>query len=194
MNKNNKSIKGNFFAKFLPMEGPILIDNFVLQDNGVIFFYGDVAKNGVTHYSEPEIALNNLNNKKIAMLCLCCYCDKYDVKPGDVVRYLDGKNDVIIHEIDPAGYATIKLPKLNDKLMTEIPLPNLYKVIGEISPEAIWVQNGERIYEYEEWWYNTELKNSIMKKLNENWDKEIANHNHMKTILKIKNPSCQHFH
>lgn len=68
-----------------------------------------------------------------------------------------------------------------------------FKVVGEISPNAGWVKEGDEFDEYEEWWWNPEVRRPVMKRLKEEWDKKIGIEGKLIVVCKVKGP-FGHFH
>lgn len=168
----------NYFCKYLPVDekakpGDTCLD----KQSGEIFIMG----NSLNTFPEGDLKEQILENAQKVKLFLCsralqvndeCYHIKYPeigkwaIKEGGIKDCVDWHGE----NVDES---------------------NLYKVIGEISPEATWVKEGDEFDEYEEWWFRQ--GKAFCKFLPEgvvNWEK--ANKN-LKRALKVKGP-CGHFH
>ncbi len=115
-------------------------------------------------------------NCKKAKLFLC----SRDIKIGDTVKILGGSNND--YDI-----------KFKDELNSGA---DWYKVIGEISPEAIWVKEGDEfsIEDIQLWVYNHNsqiTRTTVMKEY------EVAlksSEKYRLNPIKIKCPTCKQYH
>jgi hypothetical protein len=116
-------------------------------------------------------------SKEVGKLCLC----SFDYKVGDILKSKHAWNEVVTEILDK-GYVKTDL---SNREHTN----NLFKVIGEISPDALsYVKPGDEYdeTEVEEWWWNPEIGVPVMKKLEEAWDKKIEMEGKLRPVYKIK--------
>jgi hypothetical protein len=138
-----------YFAKYLPVEGEI--------KEGDKFFAWDTLQSRLAVLADK----NSPAPIKIAKLFLC----SRDIQVGDKVRasgcvrrdkQLDGHPvEIYGYRYDAAKEITLKVPKQgankdlwsieeDDTLVTD---SSIVKLIGEISPDAIWVKEGDEFEE-----------------------------------------------
>ena len=67
-----------------------------------------------------------------------------------------------------------------------------FKIVGEISPKAIWIKEGDEFDDYEEWYFSEATNHFIMKKLPN--DKIQWQLKEPSTKLKVKCSQCNTFH
>lgn len=104
-----------YFAKYLPVEGEIKEGSIILLDNGTPVIVGPAGIDLFTGHS-------------IVKLFLC----SRDIQVGDKIK---DENDLTVeYELNNISY-------LN--LYKEKELNYHFKVIGEISPDATWVKEGD---------------------------------------------------
>lgn len=122
-----------YFAKYLPVEGEIQEGDSFITPSGAIC-------------NEYKLAIKGIHKKFKFFLC------SRDIRVGDKVKFqlvpnktpwVDG--EVIWQEADTTE---IKL----DTETTVITTPDhfCFKVMGEISPKATWVKEGDEFDEYKE--------------------------------------------
>lgn len=112
-----------YFAKYLPVEGEIKEGDKVLVSRPMGAFIGTVVSNKIV--SDNNVLMYSLNEVEKAKVKLFL-CSR-DVKMGDKVKIEGGSfND---YEIDREEQI------FNGHLF--------YKIIGEISPEATWIKEGD---------------------------------------------------
>lgn len=172
-----------YFTKYLPVEGEIKEGDRAL-----------LGKTTITNIIDKQYLAEIKKNKKMAdfkkvKLFLC----SRDIQVGDTVRCLHNKTTGVV----------TKIVNQANKKKGEVILDNiihygerwftvksqLYKVIGEISPNAIWVKEADEFSE-DEW-----IRCTIWK------DGTFVEHNGKDATLspletygaKIKGP-CGHFH
>lgn len=148
-----------YFAKYLPVEGEVNIgDNFI--DTGVMNLIGKRANKHGDYSGYQKVKL---------FLC------SRDIQVGDTVKAL---------LVDKFGY---KDYLITDKDSAELSIEmGDFKVIGEISPEATWVKEGD---EFD----RTEARQYINLSgmwLYRAWNKDLKGH---VPIIKIKCPCCNTF-
>jgi response regulator RpfG family c-di-GMP phosphodiesterase len=119
----------NYFAKYLPVEGEIKKGDHFLYDKVVYLATNDGSDN-VTVESE-EWYHNRRQSKKVKLFL----CSK-DIQIGDITTRFP---DILK---TPDGNITITEENFND-----LKYCALFKVIGEISPDAIWVKEGDNFVE-----------------------------------------------
>lgn len=135
-----------YFAKHLPVEGEIKEGDHYLFNNN-----NDIATKDVIN----EIKLHSEGYTR-AKLFLC----SRDIKVGDKVQgtILTGDN---VYVTDEQGYNLKE--NIHNISLKEAQIMDAFKVIGEISPEAIWVKEGDEfnITEFRDrligWSYNKEV-------------------------------------
>lgn len=153
-----------YFAKYLPVEGEI--------KEGDKFFDYSIYKEGRlrTCYTKPSKEINSGGECKKVKFLLC----SRDIKVGDKVHFINAHEMTFEwNEMHEEGY-------LKERY---------YRVIGEISPEATWVKEGDE-FDEDDWRYVANI-----------WDgaanNAILNKNHAPFpdpyYVQIKGP-CGHFH
>lgn len=165
-----------YFAKYLPVEGEINIGDKYFTKQGKLHSLGIKPNSEMLN---PEESLAK------AKLFLC----SRDIQIGDKVKlqlipnktkWLDGK----VIEI-PTDTVLIKLK--NDFIIITNPDSWCFKVIGEISPEATWVKEGD------------EFDESVVQIMGENQFGELHDlglykkSDNVNIVCLIKGP-CGHFH
>lgn len=160
-----------YFAKYLPVEGEIEVGDYFVDEYKQI--YKCTKKdNGGTWGSGYSRSINLKLSKKVKLF-LC----SRDIQVGDeVTSYISGK-------------------KIKANLFPHTH-PHFVKVIGEISPDATWVKEGQEFSEEEvkinfeflagKYWI---VCNSLAKNIENEW---IASKIGRYT-MKIKGP-CGHYH
>lgn len=149
-----------YFAKYLPVEGKIKEGEPYLN-KGVLFFADPVFDEG----NNPNNSNPRITNKK-AVLFLC----SREIQVGDEITWIGTGGS----PQTPFGTKMKHDTPLTSGIMHE----NWIKVIGEISPEATWVKEGDE--------FDLKDFNPI----------SAANIQHNKPItdsIRIKGP-CGHFH
>lgn len=165
-----------YFAKYLPVEGEIKDGQMGISINNALYTH---AEHLGKEYGKP------------VKLFLC----SRDIQVGDTVHYLYDYD--IEWVVDKVFKTTFKSGS------TECPLNVFYKVIGEISPEAKWVKEGDEFDEEETAWrYEPEydgpefylLKDyPIWKKLIKERRGNLRDIKYFPKCIGIKGP-CGHFH
>lgn len=167
-----------YFTKYLPVEGKV--------KEGDKFFLGNstlpLTKNS---FLEKELPLSTDNDPKTLVKLFLC---SRDIQVGDIItfQHLGGCGNFEVGEVDDVD-KDIVWPIDNP----DINISNCYKVIGELSPDAIWVKEGDKFDEYELWYYSPITKQFIMKKLideNLEWKKAVE------IRIKLKCSQCNTFH
>lgn len=125
-----------YFAKYLSVEGEIKENDLLINPAGTYEYYR----------KSLDITGSIYNGCKKVKLFLC----SRDIQVGDMVQeiFYDGTLSKM--------YSFGKLPNINDlvilyngKLHHQTRIENIIKVIGEISPEATWVKEGDEFTEDE---------------------------------------------
>jgi len=155
-----------YFAKYFPVEGE--------PDNGdmVISPDGKITKVVLSEITYPEDY--TIGGANLAKLFLC----SKDIKIGDKVKLLEGSNND--YDI-----------KFEDEIGNDL----WFKVIGELSPDAIWVKEGDEFNE-EEWslfGYKQGMifPDGILK--NPEYQAKYKK-DYIHLFVKIKCPTCNTFH
>lgn len=161
-----------YFAKYLPVEGEIkegdTVIHKVTNDIGTVTKVSDEGK-----YQDEEVI-------KVKLFL----CSK-DIQVDDVVKSKHGFTE-IIEQVMNGEYVETNLSKKEH-------INNVYKIIGEISPDAIWVTEGMEFDEGE------------LSKVLYYTDREPENHVPIdvcpiegytlsKTVFRIKCPTCKTYH
>jgi len=125
-----------YFAKYLPVEGEIKSkEKFMWMDNNSL----DVADIELT----PSIFKNQKElNLKPVKLFLC----SRDVKVGDTVYKeppFNTEYELKKQFVGMLWVTDLDLENPNPTIVSKEPLKGYYKVIGEISPNAKWVKEGD---------------------------------------------------
>ena len=112
-----------YIAKLLPVEGVPQNGDIVMGKNGVCVVYGDKGRHNLQHYDKEFI--EQISKVRKAKLFLC----SDDIQPGD--KYIV-PNDMEWHtHIEGATF----------------PFADGVKIVAEISSKAIWVKDGDIIFE-----------------------------------------------
>lgn len=168
----------NLFIKFLPVEGGIKEGEKVLYNGKLL----------TTHYYDshftkwefieeaipPVIYDNSLLKKVLPHLC------SRDIQVGDK----------FFEEGDP----TERTADTWEVAKSASTSSGFFKVLGLISPDAVWVTSGMEVKEkdVEEWWWSYRYNHAIMRKLPE--DNEYDDNPLVDAIYKLRCPTCKTFH
>lgn len=196
-------MKKQYFAKYLPVEGEIK------QGNKYFAYDGTLCE---------RYASQTVDGDRLAKLFLC----NRDIQVGDKVRasmFIDvgwgklnpGDKGHDVHRMFDLQKELIIKSEQSDKYgnpdwwVTEngtiILKSCTYKFIGEISPEAVWVEEGDEFTEEEiylqpkerkdDWWRRTYIPYEHQDSIDRRWEryKAIA-----EKVVLVKNPHCKHFH
>lgn len=159
-----------YFTKYLPLDGEIKDGDLIRGDNGEIFPARWIPKNTTQKYK----------------LFLC----SRDIQIGDVFRSTrtNPTKDLISLQLpEPVenGAFPLYCYYTNDgEYIQWVPYNEGYKIIGEISPEAIWVKEEGMDFDEDE----------IYKAM---WSPKFKTFGHspgMEVRIKIKCPTCGSFH
>lgn len=167
-----------YFAKYLPGEGEIKVGDKIrsesfghppvtvtkISEDGSIYWTDelDLADPMGSYYG-----VRKEKAQKVGKLFLC----SRDIQVGDTVHY---KYDHSLKwTVDKVFDTTFRSGSM------ESPLNVVYKVIGEISPEAVWIKEGDE-FDEEDIYYNS-LKIIRVK-------------GYCHSPIKIKCPTCKKFH
>lgn len=177
--------KLKYFCKYLPVEGEIKIGGMTQGTAG-----------GFYDVTEVEIMLNEkgLMKYKPFKLFLC----SRDIQVGDEVLSTLNNKRYIVEQVK--GF----LFRIGSTVYDKDNITHLYKtyfkVIGEISPEAIWVKEGDEFDEDElepVLFYSKHPDESIylddIKRL-EHWNKLNPIPTQYISKIEIKCPTCKQFH
>lgn len=195
-----------YVAKYLPVEGEIKIGDRVESESSgkqKVLVTG-ITKKGDYITDEPDFyepdsyfVLPKKKAKKFSKQLFLC---SRDIQVGDTVwdtvnhKFEEVETSFIAENTEHAKNVHcwyLKRPSNECKVFNEARL--LIKVIGEISPEATWVEEGDEFDEYRELWYykyNGEWK--YMGRNTVNWMQSKGYET--KLICKVKCPNCKHFH
>lgn len=167
-----------YFTKYIPVEEEIKEGDWFIDEYKNI--YKCIKKdNGHTWSSGYSRSINIALSKKVKLF-LC----SRDIQVGDTVRDKTGKEFIFTKDV-------AKFPKCYDLV---------YKVIGEVSPEAmIFVKEGMEFDEYEEWWYSIKFKNFFFKYIEgdinrEEYNDSLKREENVKRYIKLKCSQCNTFH
>jgi len=125
-------------AKYLPVDGPIKSTDSVCVYNGNIFPVISIQAK-----DKREIQIHDNGNKYDYIEESLCERAKLfvvtqDIEPKDEVwNSLDKQFNIVEREAED-GFWLVQVP-------APIHKKELFKVLGEISPHAIWARNGEEI-------------------------------------------------
>jgi hypothetical protein len=128
-----------YFAKYIPIEGKIKEGDYIKDESGI---HHVTAKGSKVQYD----AINKANHIQKVKLFLC----SRDIQVGDRVHgtILKGNNVYVSDKED--GYS------LKDDIhrisLEEAQIMDAYKVIGEISPDALWVKEGDEFIKDQLMW------------------------------------------
>lgn len=194
-----------YFAKFLPVEGEIKEGDYCYDK---YFGFGKAIMDGELCFHIPREGnigsittpiSRNLDDKRPYKLFLC----SRDIQSGDKA-YQEFGDKTISEEYDfPKVFDNWTWAYKNSVPNHTVHIDNLFKVIGEISKDAIWVKEGDELNEeqIEEWyWHLTQNCYAISVKFGE----ELFNKSHnsfennkevfKRGVFKIKCPTCKNFH
>lgn len=157
-----------YFAKYLPVEGKIKKGDYIIDSLGVRKVE---TKQGLQ-------ALESASHIKKVKPFLC----SRDIQVGDKV-YREKLEDWEVFDKEPEHTNHGSWGFLSEVK------PSDFKVIGEISPEATWVKEGDE-FDEEDWRFVTYADdiNPILLDKTKQWDRKKYPVN-----LEIKDP-CGHFH
>mgnify|MGYP001604790006 CR=1 FL=1 len=175
-----------YFAKYLPVEGDIELGD-IIWDNVIEKF---------VEYDDIE-AFPDINQMKKYQLFLCSrdliLGDKIFVEPQALELEEKGITFSFISSKD--GYSDFKyethptLPKVVGSIREGWPTSNIYKSIGPISSEAIWIKEYDEFDEDQiEMWDYDQFMYEFIAPRNGQYDDMYD------LIVKIKCSQCQTFH
>lgn len=152
-----------YFTKYLPVEGEIResdIGQLVRRENNTFKFQPNNILNHPQEYAKTKVELLNYKGYKVVKPFLC----SRDIQVGD--KYLTP-------------------PDFKERICEDnsYDFSNCFKVIGEISPDAIWVKEGD---EFEENQIEGSHEINTPTRYLYNRDKILC--------YKIKCPTCGTFH
>lgn len=189
--QKNKS----YFAKYLPVEGEIKEALYIFWKGRVYQQYSILSnfreKTFGLFLGENQGEHIPIEEAKPAKLFLC----SRDVKVGDKINYLSRNGDITFQgELDKieGEYIFLKEDRFKEDYHMSYPLKDAYKVIGEISPQATWVKEGDE-------WDEDEVRvcgqQILVDKETFNSDPRSWTEAEYKVVFvgKIKGP-CGHFH
>jgi len=173
-----------YFTRHLPVEGEV-------QDGDWFFFEGRNLPLRKDSKLEAECPLSTDDNPKIKVKLFLC---SRDIQVGDKGYNPNPYRNYELEEIiiceTPEGYKlgflTANYPDGHNKVPFYVPQP--FKIIGEISPEAMWVKEGDEFDEDEVkqiWWHPIGDCETIPPR-DENYTKKLKR-------FMILGP-CKHFH
>lgn len=167
-----------FFAIYLPVKGEIKEGDWFQDEHGN--FYICVKHINGRMYGSGYAEAVNKKKAKLAKLFLC----SRDIQVGDEIfcPAMQRANE----KVPDAGINPYFTINTEEERQSAFGTKSI-KVIGEISPEAIWVKEGDEFDEEQVQWRVYKSGNIILGKLDDSWFT-----NRSKTIA-IKGP-CGHFH
>ena len=175
------------FAKFIQVEGEIKEGDWfriTKISNDTLVKVGSVHQREL---SDDKWKPNSLIEIEKVKLFLCCK----DIQVGDKVNGCDIEGKVIENQEVNELLKDTKLPLFRMKNNQTAWQDNLFKVIGEISPDALsYVKEGDEFDEDEVGFVITDNKDWFFKE--EVWSKKDSS-TYVKSI-KIKCSQCKHFH
>lgn len=167
-----------YFAKYLPVEGKIkngdrVIDYEIAPDMILDYIEGDKFMNDISEEVTLPKWKTRFNFQKVKLF-LC----SRDIQVVDEAWFKDLNGE---YQKETCNYI-------------ENYTNDCFKVIGEISPEAIWVKEGNEFDEDEvqEFWGQAETHQPMIKRLDKRFDEKLLKQN-CPIVFKIKGP-CGHFH
>lgn len=171
-----------YFAKYLPVEGEIKPgDKFSDNQLGICIRGKENPwvewKGGITNLVIDE------DHRKVKLF-LC----SRDIQVGDKVK-TEGIEDRELKYIDKTG--TLFFTNGDDCEPTVC-----FKVIGEISPEATWIKEGDEFDGYEIWNRNIDTLGDFYVKIQPHmWDKpRLKEKGWEKDVIRLECPTCKKFH
>jgi hypothetical protein len=135
----------NYIAKFLPTKEQVRPYNcIVMGENGVCIIWGGKSRHGLQAFKAEDSIVNNLKNPRSAKLFLVSHDIKQD---EDFYNPNDGKtyNAKEVIPVFSGSDITNIYPFGADKL--GFTNTDVFKIIGEVSDEAIWVDENDEILE-----------------------------------------------
>lgn len=160
-----------YFAKYLPIERDI--PEWMLKQSEQL---------------AREIRGEDVQHERKVQLFLC----SRDIQVGDKVTFFDGVNmrDKLVVESLHEGGGVLKKPTVT----VVAPTNQIFKVIAPITPQALWVKEGDEFEEEEiEYWDNS------CGKQESSWYHEKLKEGKLEYLtqyftIKIKCPTCKTFH
>lgn len=184
-----------YFAKYLPVDGEIKEGDIVMGTNGVSVIWGVKSKHGLQYYGWDESIQYMKSPRKVKMFI----CSR-NIKEGDEI-YLSKINEY--HKFKYETEHRITCQSINGIHDEDFDVQDRFKIIGEISPEAIWVKEGDEfdeeqigiLYNFvgediDEQLFTTE---DFWKKVKQ-WYKGKKVPSYVNPPISIKCPTCGHFH
>lgn len=163
------------FAKYLPVEGEIK-EGSIVQDS--LGYYCIGSEEGVRVYKEA--------GKSPHKLFLC----SRDIKVGDKVWTTD--YNLLMEGIVESFYSEKEDMVVLNTLSPSVRKTTCFKKIGEVSPDAVWVKEGDEFDDYKTSYIN-QKGTIIAKPENKELDNFIKNHPLTRVIVSVKGP-CGHYH
>lgn len=117
----------SFFVKCIIVKEKIKVDDKYLSDDNSLI---------LTRQLHPSVDDSFFENKKKVKLCLC----SRDIQIGD---------KMVFECLTDGNYEEFQIDTINDIFPDMIKKGTQFKVIGEISPEATWVKEGDEFVEKE---------------------------------------------
>lgn len=194
-----------YFTKLLPIEGELKEGDQIMWNSELYRVAGQLGAIAPDlHVKKQEesrwIPKEDVPSLRPLRLFLC----SHDIKVGDEVMYqmeVFGLSKGVFTSIDEEE--GVKFYTVTGKESVYCFYPNNpevspphehpFKVMGEVSPEAKWVKEGDRFEEYEEWWFNQH--GSFLKCIRGVPAFNLLSQNpNNRIVYKVKCPTCDNFH
>jgi hypothetical protein len=174
-----------YFTKYLPVEGEIqdgdkALDSNILSDNKIVTI--SINQYGTASDGRGTYSTGGFKKLKKVKLFLC----SRDIQVGDTIKATMGlassDRDQIVEDIHDTWY---------DCTDHDVLKQYAYKVVGEISPAAIWIKEGDQLAEEDlQFWHDKEGEYGFVvdPKVRPDWLEWVNQ------PIKIKCPTCGTFH
>ncbi len=183
-----------YFIKILPVDGDIKDGDIITGKNEVSVIVGRKSKHGLQPWALEEIP--NIIDFKKSKLFLC----SKDIQVDDEVWDSLKNRKLFVKEVK--GFLFGIGATVYDKDNLTHCYNTFYKIIGEVSPKAIWVKEGDE-FDEEDMMFEIFIKNQIYKNYKKtedaiidykNLSNSIKKHTDLKMVCKLKCPTCKSYH
>jgi hypothetical protein len=179
-----------YFAKYLPVEGEIKKGDYYRShaiDAEGIYKAGEDDKYGNGNKLPTQASEGRYKTKVKLFLC-----SRDIIKVGDLYFNKDYNYFKTCFEI-PNDAVCGNIIYFDDTSLFDY-VKDCIKVIGEISPEAVWIKEGDEFEEYEDWWFSLHNNTFFIKKHEDDFRNLISTDWPFVQRIKVKCPTCNTFH
>lgn len=160
-----------YFAKYLPIEGEIEVGDYI-----------NILEGRIHKLSQNEVPFPFSKKHKLFL------CSR-DIQVGDKnIQFIHSHGEIeVIEEVISQQQLTFI------KNLSTIPGNKAFKVIGEISPDATWVKEGDEFDEKQVMWQARDNDGQI--ECYEDWGiRKVLRDNYGYYVVAIKCSNCKTFH